>query len=326
MFGGEAMRGFGSAVAVGSVLMVVGGAVAQSPLEGMSTETHTSVDTSSNAAVMTAMRSPVTGEPYVAQKVTRSVWTLADGTKITHESDSKIARDAEGRVREAIENTNASSVGGTQMNRTSESVTIADPVEHTMTILTAEPVKMAMRMQLPNFAGLGKGAGGGGSNGAIRAILEDGPPPRVIPPPAPLPGFVGHGVNSGSTNPEVAAAMAKMKAEKDEVETEELGSDAIDGVRVTGKRTTTTIAAGKIGNDRPIVITHEEWTSPDLKVVVKSVDSDPRTGERTMVLEGLTVGDPDPALFKVPEGYTVQDMGEMMKSLGSLGQGAGAKQ
>src|ERR1700679_1025509 len=113
MFGGEAMRGFGGAVAVGAGLMVGGGGgVGQSPLEGMSTETHTSVDTSSNAAVMTAMRSPVTGEPYVAQKVTRSVWTLADGTKITHESDSKIARDAEGRVREAIENTNASSVGG----------------------------------------------------------------------------------------------------------------------------------------------------------------------------------------------------------------------
>jgi hypothetical protein len=36
-----------------------------------------------------------------------------------------------------------------------------------------------------------------------------------------------------------------------------------------------------------------------------------------MVLEGLTVGDPDPALFKVPEGYTVRDMPDMLKAVGA---------
>lgn len=300
-----------------SSMLQIGVAVAQNPVDAMSTETHTNVDSSSNAGVMAALRSPVTGEPYAAQKVTRSVWTLADGTKITQESDTKIARDTEGRVREAIENRNASSIGGTQVNRVSESITIADPVDHSITILTPAPAKIAMRMQLPDFAGLGKGTRGEGSNGALTATLVSPPPP---------PGFVGHGANLGTTNPEVTTQIAKMRAEKNEVQIEELGTDAIDGVRVTGKRTTTTIATGKIGNDRPIVIVHEEWYSPDLKIVVKSSDNDPRTGERTMVLDGLTIGDPDPSMFRVPEGYTVRDLPGLMKSLGSMGQADGSKQ
>src|SRR5437588_671091 len=44
---------------------------------------------------------------------------------------------------------------------------------------------------------------------------------------------------------------------------EALASRTIEGVAADGHRTTTTIAAGAIGNDLPIVITSEEWTSPD---------------------------------------------------------------
>jgi hypothetical protein len=106
-------------------------------------------------------------------------------------------------------------------------------------------------------------------------------------------------------------------ANKDEVRTEDLGKQSVSGVLVAGKRTTTVIPTNEIGNDRPITITHEEWYSPDLKLVVKSSDSDPRSGERTMELEGLTRGDPDPALFRVPEGYTVRDAGDLLKSLGT---------
>jgi len=310
------VRGLVVVGVVGSALWVAGAlgqALAQGAAVGMvggeSTETHTNMEMSSVGGMMAAMRAPVTGEPYVAEKVTRSVWTLRDGTKITHGSSSKIARDAEGRVREGIENTNAGSIGGQLINHAMESITIGDPVERTMTIWTLGPGRasgrIAIRMQLPSLPGVGSGKG---QAGGLTAML-------VAPPPPPPPGFAGRSVNLGSGNPQGGGAM--VRAEKDEVQTEELGSDAISGVRVEGKRTTTTIAAGKIGNDRPLVITHEEWYSPDLKLVVKSVDEDPRTGERTMVLEGLTVGDPDPALFKVPEGYTVRDMPDMLKAVGA---------
>jgi hypothetical protein len=92
------------------------------------------------------------------------------------------------------------------------------------------------------------------------------------------------------------------------------------GLLVKGTRTSTTIPLGEIGNDRPITITHEEWYSPDLKVVVRSEDSDPRSGTQTMELQGLALGEPDPALFRVPVGVTVREMPDITKMLRSGAQ------
>jgi len=39
-----------------------------------------------------------------------------------------------------------------------------------------------------------------------------------------------------------------------------------------------------------------------------------------MELQGVTLGEPDAALFKAPEGYTVTNMADLMKGLGSLGR------
>ena len=83
-----------------------------------------------------------------------------------------------------------------------------------------------------------------------------------------------------------------------------------------GFRRTTTIAAGAIGNERPIVVTTDEWTSPDLKVVVLSEHSDPRTGTTTYKLVNVKRGDPPATLFQVPADYTVVQ---------APGRGAGAR-
>jgi TonB family protein len=92
------------------------------------------------------------------------------------------------------------------------------------------------------------------------------------------------------------------------VKTEQLGSDTIAGVYVTGVRATTTIPAGTVGNDRDITVISETWTSPDLKITVRQVTDDPRSGRVTTELTNITRSDPDPALFQAPEGYTVRDM------------------
>jgi len=86
---------------------------------------------------------------------------------------------------------------------------------------------------------------------------------------------------------------------------ERLTPKTIEGLRVEGFRRTTTIAAGAIGNERPIVVTTEEWTSPELKVVVLSEHSDPRTGTTTYKLVNVKRGDPPATLFQVPADYTV---------------------
>ena len=82
-----------------------------------------------------------------------------------------------------------------------------------------------------------------------------------------------------------------------------LGSKEIEGVKANGERTTWTIEAGKVGNEKPIVITRDVWTSPDLMVTVASRNFDPRSGENNYRLQNLKRGEPDAALMKVPADY-----------------------
>lgn len=84
-----------------------------------------------------------------------------------------------------------------------------------------------------------------------------------------------------------------------------LGSKDIEGVRANGERTTWTIEAGKIGNEKPIQIVREVWTSPELLLTVQSRDADPRSAERVYRLANLKRGEPEAALMKVPSDYTV---------------------
>lgn len=78
----------------------------------------------------------------------------------------------------------------------------------------------------------------------------------------------------------------------------------IEGVKVNGERTTWTLEAGKIGNERPIVTTREVWRSPELMLVVSSREADPRSGEVVYRLEKLKRGEPDASMMKPPADYT----------------------
>jgi len=83
----------------------------------------------------------------------------------------------------------------------------------------------------------------------------------------------------------------------------------MEGVQVTGVRTTQTIPVGKIGNDRPITIVTEVWTSPELKTIVLSKRNDPRMGEKTFKLTNIQRGEPDPSLFTVPSDFKITEGG-----------------
>lgn len=85
-----------------------------------------------------------------------------------------------------------------------------------------------------------------------------------------------------------------------------LGSRDIEGVKANGERTSWTIEAGKVGNEKPIVITREVWTAPELMLTVLSRDHDPRSGESNYRLVNLKRGEPDAALMRVPADYTQQ--------------------
>jgi hypothetical protein len=95
----------------------------------------------------------------------------------------------------------------------------------------------------------------------------------------------------------------------------DLGTQSIQGLEVSERRTTTIVPPGRSGNSAPITKTYEVWTSPDLQLVVKQQWSDPRSGERTVELENISRADPDPALFRAPPGYQVKDAVQSLKEL-----------
>lgn len=91
--------------------------------------------------------------------------------------------------------------------------------------------------------------------------------------------------------------------------TESLGTQTLNGMSAEGTRSTRTIPAGEIGNEKPITIVSERWYSPDLQMVVKSTRSDPRFGTTTYTLTNVQRQEPDASLFTVPADYTVKEGG-----------------
>jgi hypothetical protein len=88
-----------------------------------------------------------------------------------------------------------------------------------------------------------------------------------------------------------------------------LGRQTIEGVPADGTRTTMTIAAGQLGNERPIQIVTERWYSPDLQTVVLSKLTDPRSGETVSKLSNISRNEPPSSLFEPPADYKVSDAG-----------------
>ena len=108
---------------------------------------------------------------------------------------------------------------------------------------------------------------------------------------------------------------------------EQLGTRQIEGVRTIGRRTTAIIPINRVGNDQPITITDERWESPELRLVVYSRFSDPRTGVVEYRLTGINRSEPRADLFTVPAEYTVIGTPGLRTGGGGRGQrGGGAPQ
>lgn len=117
---------------------------------------------------------------------------------------------------------------------------------------------------------------------ARKLPFHDGPPPPAGPPP----GF------EGSPDP---------------VTNESLGKQTIEGVEAEGTRSTITIPAGRIGNDRPLKVVSERWFSPELKIVVLSKHNDPFAGENVYRLSSISREEPPLTLFAVPADYRITE-------------------
>jgi hypothetical protein len=98
-----------------------------------------------------------------------------------------------------------------------------------------------------------------------------------------------------------------VRAMRQEPQREDLGSSEIGGISVHGFRQSQTIPEGQEGNDRPITITDEYWYSDELHMNITVKHTDPRHGTQLVTLTQLKRQEPDPKMFEVPPGYTVQE-------------------
>jgi hypothetical protein len=228
---------------------------------------------------------PVVGAPYSATVTNESVQTLADGNRIVQSSSGTIARDSQGRTRQ---DTMLPPIGNLSAANAPHLIFIHDPVAQTSYTLNLTD-KTAQKMPVPP--------------------LPPVPPPPGAPGPGPDAFYVqaaGVAVASGQLPPPpMIAQKVFLTNDQGQATSEDLGSQTMEGVFVTGVRTTRTIPAGQIGNDKSISIVTEVWTSPDLKTIVYSKRSDPRMGEQTFQLTNITRADPDGSLFTVPADFKV---------------------
>ena len=125
----------------------------------------------------------------------------------------------------------------------------------------------------------------------------------------PVGGVAGTLVPKATTGPgKGVQVVATEKAESgSNTRKESLGTQLIEGIQAEGTRVVETIPAGAIGNDTPIEIISETWVSPELGVIVKSIHSDPRSGDNVYRLTNIRRAEPDPSLFQVPPNYTVKE-------------------
>jgi hypothetical protein len=262
----------------------------------------------------------VKGAPYSAEIVTETIQTLGDGNRIIRNSSSKIYRDGEGRMRreQALKVVGPWAVSGEAPTM----ITINDPVAGVHYNLNTN-TKIAHKMVPPRMIFYGGDANMGAelkakmkdkvkmkaANGAEAGAVVSGVATNVVTET--VNGAVTSAVAGAARSGIAMSAGERVFAYSSdaEVNRESLGTQTIEGVEAEGTRVTFTIAAGKIGNERPIVTVNERWYSPELQTVVLSKNSDPRMGETTYRLTNISRGEPDPSLFQVPTDYTVKEGG-----------------
>jgi hypothetical protein len=248
----------------------------------------------------------VKNAPFSLEATVETAQTLSDGNRIVHRQEVRLYRDSKGRTRreetlEAIGPWSASGVPPTI-------VMIQDPVSGANYSLDTQH-KIATK--LPAFpqdrnvvfgsgpagrvAGVGKTFVGGASGIPGPATVgTNGPTQVFFPGPEGGPVFL-------STGPQGQGVPPEEKSDS-------LGKQTIAGLSADGTRTTTTIPANAIGNERPLDIVREQWYSSDLQIVLRSKRTDPRFGDTSYEVTKIDRAEPVGNLFEVPSDYKVVKM------------------
>ena len=223
---------------------------------------------------------------------------LADGNRIHTSDNSSLCRDSEGRTRREA---GLNLLGAAAQTSAPKLITIDDPMAGVRYLLDTEN-KIAHKMALSaGPAARGIGLAGPAS---VAASGQVGGPVMIF-------NGAGNEVGSGGPGPDVMFRKVFVnnpgQDSSEAPTTESLGDQSIDGIRATGTRITTTIPSGKMGNDKPIVVTSERWYSSELKATVLTKHNDPWAGELKTQLTNVNASEPDPSMFTVPGDYRIVD-------------------
>lgn len=243
----------------------------------------------------------VPGAPYSAEVVTENVQVLPDGNRIVNQNRSRVFRDGQGRVRREEER-----------DGQLVSVSITDPVNKTSFSLDpAARVAWKTPFGVARIVMYSPAASGGADPAQVeRRRKVEQEMQQVVVKIERSQREVEAAERAGNlvtVKPSLQPMREKKPAWEEKVE--ELAPRQIEGIPATGTRTTRTIPAGAIGNERAIEIVSEEWRSPELQVLLLTTTSDPRVGESVYKLTNISRAEPSPALFEVPSDYTVKDTG-----------------
>jgi hypothetical protein len=230
---------------------------------------------------------PIQGAPYSATITNESIQTLADGNRIAQSSTGTTARDSQGRTRQ---DAMLPAIGNLSASDAPRIVFIMDPVAQVSYTLNLKDKTAQKLLMSP------AGPGEAGTTSSGRTFVTQFGTASVSAGQVPAPAL-----------PPVTMVNHFGTEEQADVSTEDLGSQTMEGLLVNGVRTTRTIPAGEIGNEKPITMVTEVWTSPDLKTIVYSKRRDPRMGEQTFKLTEIVRAAPDPSLFTVPSDFKLTD-------------------
>jgi hypothetical protein len=241
----------------------------------------------------------VKGSPYSAVAVTESTQTLSDGNRIVNKSNAAVYRDSEGRTRreQTLRAIGPLAKGGEPR----QIIFITDPVAGINYHLDPQE-HVAYKMPPMNFK--------------FEKRVPPPPPegaagvPRVDVPRVDHEEFtiqIQPDVLIQKKGTEAGVSVGWIGPQNRNAQTESLGKQNIEGVEAEGTRTTVTIPAGEIGNEKAIEIVSERWYSAELQTVVMSRHSDPRFGENTYRLTNISRTEPARSLFEVPADYTFKE-------------------
>jgi len=130
------------------------------------------------------------------------------------------------------------------------------------------------------------------ASGAKVASVLQRPGAKVVDTPVTLPEIrtMFAGMRVGPKDPGWSAPVS-------------LGEKTLDGVHVVGSQRTYTVAAGKVGNSKAVTVIVQQWSSPELGIIVDKLDTSTTGGQFHYHLTELTQAEPPAELFTVPADY-----------------------